>query len=406
MAQFRTLTQQRAELEKEWERWATAPNAAVRAPRGSSLLRADVVRSWQRSLHTVDPAVTVAPGLDDIGARWAESPLRQPITQLGDQLRSIAEDSGYVAVVTDADGTILWTRGDRTLRRQAEQVNFAPGGCWDESHMGTNGLSLALHTDRPETVFSAEHLVAALHGWVCYSVPIHAPDGRQLGILDLSSSWERSHPLVLSSVRALVTAVETMLRASAPAPEPGVRLECLGATRLLRDGRPVPLPPRQLEILTLLALEPDGFTPEQLHNAVYGDRSVSTSTLKADVSHLRRATGGEITPRRYMLTGPISCDAVDLLAAIASGDTTSAVWLYRGPLLPGSDTPGVVEWRAHLDVGVRTAVLASDRAEHAVAFGERSPGDIEVHEHALRLLPPGDVRRAVVAARLHTALNS
>ncbi|WP_218581937.1 hypothetical protein, partial [Nocardia cyriacigeorgica] len=40
---------------------------------------------------------------------------------------------------------------------------------------------------------------AALHGWVCYSAPIHAPDGRQVGALDLSSSWDRSHPLVMSS---------------------------------------------------------------------------------------------------------------------------------------------------------------------------------------------------------------
>nr|WP_308103030.1 MULTISPECIES: transcriptional regulator [unclassified Nocardia] len=403
---MRTLTRQRAELEKEWERWAATPNLAARPPRTTSLLRTEVARSWERSLHTVDPATTVAPGVGDIGARWTESPLRQPITQIGDQLRGIAEDSGYLAVVSDTDGTILWSRGDRALRRHAEAVNFAPGGCWDESHMGTNGLSLALHTDKPATVFAAEHLVAALHGWVCYSVPIHGPDGRPLGVLDLSSTWERSHPLVMSTVRALVTAVETILRASAPAPTPGVRLECLGATRLLRDGRPIPLPPRQLEILTLLALAPDGFTPEQLHAAVYGDRTVSASTLKADVSHLRRATGGEIAPRRYMLTGPISCDAVDLLAAISAGDTTSAVWLYRGPLLPGSDTPGVVEWRAHLDVGVRNAVLASDRAEHAITFGERAPGDIEIHEHALRLLPADDVRRAVVTARLHTALRS
>lgn len=404
MAQFRTLTQQRAELEKEWARWATTPKPAVRKQQPATpLLRHEVAQSWQRSLHTVDPSCTGAPGLDNIADRWSESALRVPVTELAGQLRSIAEDAGYVAVVTDDSGTILWTGGSRSLRRQAEQVNFAPGGCWDESHMGTNGLSLALYTDRPSTVFSAEHLVAALHGWVCYSAPIHAPDGRQLGVLDLSSSWDRSHPMAMASVRSLVTAVETMLRASAPAPEPGVRLECLGAARLLRDGRPVPLPPRQLEILALLALEPDGFTPEQLHAAVYGDRPVSANTLKADVSHLRRATGGEITNRRYVLTGPVSCDAVDLLAAVAAGDTTSAVWLYRGPLLPGSDTPGVLEWRAYLDVGVRTAVLSSDRAEHAVAFGERAPGDIEVHEHALRLLPPGDVRRASVAARLHTA---
>ncbi|MFC9962879.1 transcriptional regulator [Nocardia ignorata] len=396
------LADYRGAIEEQWNRLA-APSRPLQLPRDTGPVRREVARSWQRSLHTVDPAQTVAPGLDDISGRWRESPLRRPVTELAGQLRGIAEDSGYLAVVSDESGTILWTAGDRTLRRQGEQVNFAPGGVWDESHMGTNGLSLALHDDRACTVFSAEHLVAALHGWVCYSAPIHGPDGRTVGVLDLSSTWERSHPMVMTSVRALVTAVETMLRAEAPSPVPGVRLECLGAARLLRDGRPVPLPPRQLEILALLALEPDGYTPEQLHAAVYGDRAVSLNTLKADVSHLRRATRGEITNRRYMLTGAVSCDAVELLAAIEGGDLTSALWLYRGPLLPGSDLPGVHQWRDHLDVGLRDAVLASDRPEHAVAFGQRCPGDVAVHEHALRLLPRDDVRRAVVTARLYTA---
>ncbi|WP_280308983.1 transcriptional regulator [Nocardia abscessus] len=403
MAQFRTLTQQRVDLQKEWERWATGPQTT--APPRHTVLRREVAQSWRRSLHTVDPATTEAPGVDDIGDRWAASPLRGPVTALAGELKAVTEDSGYLAVVTDPAGTVLWSCGDRALRRQAEQVNLAPGGCWDESHMGTNGVALALHTDRAATVFSAEHLVAALHGWVCYSAPIHGPDGRQIGALDLSSSWDRSHPAVLTSVRALVTAVETMLRTTAPAPAPGIRLECLGAARLLCDGVPLSLPPRQLEILALLALQPDGFTPEQLHAALYGDRAVSTSTLKADVSHLRRAIGGGISNRRYVLTGPVACDAVELFAAITAGDTTSAVWLYRGPLLPGSEAPGVLRWRDYLDVGVRTAVLAGDRAEHAVAFGERAPRDIAVHEHALRLLPPDDLRRATVAARLHTALR-
>ncbi|GGK35662.1 transcriptional regulator [Nocardia camponoti] len=396
----------RVELEKDWHRLAAGPARPLRLPEDTGAVRSQVAASWQRSLPTVDPSRTEAPGFNNVSDRWSESPLRRPITEMAGHLRGIAEDSGYLAVVSDESGTILWTAGDRALRRQGEAVNFAPGGVWDESHMGTNGLSLALHDDRAVTVFSAEHLVAALHGWVCYSAPIHGPDGRQVGVLDLSSTWERSHPMVMTSVRALVTAVETMLRAEAPAPAPGVRLECLGTARLLRDGRPVPLPPRQLAILALLTLEPDGYTPEQLQAAVYGDRAISLSTLKSDVSHLRRATRGEIANRRYMLTAPIACDAVELLAAIEGGDLTSALWLYRGPLLPGSDLPGVEQWRDHLDVGIRNAVLASDRPEHAVAFGQRCPGDVEIHEHALALLPPDDVRRAVVSARLFTANRS
>src|SRR5690606_28784211 len=151
----------------------------------------------------------------------------------------------------------------------------------------------------------------------------------------------------------------------APSASSAVRLTCLGAGRLVRAGHPVRLRPRQLEILALLALEPDGFTPERLQWAIYGDRPASLTTVKADVSHLRRVTGDTITSRVYQLAGPLSGDAVELRAAWRSGDVETAVRLYRGPLLPGSRAPGVAEWREHLAVGVRAAVLSSPDPEHA-----------------------------------------
>ncbi|UGT68631.1 transcriptional regulator [Nocardia gipuzkoensis] len=399
MAQRSSLSQQRAALEQEWSRWIPTG-----APQGDSTLRSEVAQSWLRSLRTVDPACDHAPLAEaDVSARWAESPLRTPVSELTDQLRDITEGAGYVAAITDETGTILWSHGGPVMRRRAEQVNFAPGGRWDEAHMGTNALSLALRTERPHTVFSAEHLVAALHGWVCYCAPIRGAGGRQIGVLDLSTTWDRAHPLAMSTARTLVSAIEAKLHHGMAAP--GVRLTCLGAGRLVRDGAPVRLRPRQLEILALLALEPEGFTHERLHFAVYGDRPVGTSTLKSEMSHLRRATGGDITSRVYQLVSPLSCDAVDVLAALEAGDTATAVELYRGPLLPGSDTPGIVQWREYLAVGVRTAVLTSRNVEHALRYGERAPYDVEVHEHALRLLPAGDARRALAAARLHGALR-
>ncbi|AYF76465.1 transcriptional regulator [Nocardia yunnanensis] len=396
---------QRAELEKAWAHWTSG---AGPAPATSEVvLRHEVVESWERSLRTVDPARAVAPATDrdELGSRWAESPLRTPITEMAGELRALAEDSGLVAVVTDDTGTVLFSCGDRSVRRQAETVNLAPGGCWDEPYMGTSGVALSLHSGRPAQVWAAEHLVEALHGWVCYCAPIRAADGRQLGVLDLSTYWDRSHPLILTTVRALVTAIEARVHAEQSRPTAHTRLEALGVPRLFKAGKQIPMRPRQLEILTLLTLEPEGFTPERLREAVYGERSVSSSTLKADVSRLRAATDGRIADRRYMLTDPIACDAVELLAALEAGDLTTAVRLYRGPLLPDSDVPGIVQWREHLDVCLRTAVLADIDPEHALRFGQRCPDDIEIHEHALRLLASGDSRRGLATARLHTALR-
>ncbi|MCH0565906.1 MULTISPECIES: transcriptional regulator [unclassified Streptomyces] len=412
MSQRSDLRRRRTTLESEWTRWVPRLKEARLAP-GGAALRPEVTESWLRSLSSVDPERDCAPDADGdpVARRWAASPLRRPVDELAGELHSIAADAGFVTGVTDESGTLLWTCGGRRMRQRAEQVNFAPGGRWDEVAMGTNALSLALRTGRPSTVFSAEHLVSVLHGWVCYCAPVHAPDGRVLGVLDLSTTWDRSHPLAMSTVRSLVTAIESRLAAearvpgTAPAgPATPVRLSCLGVERAERGGTLLPVRPRQLEILALLALEPDGFTPEQLRAALYGDRPVTTSTFKAEVSHLRRALGGGITPRRYALTTAVACDAVEVLRALERGDTATALHHYRGPLLPRSEAPGVVEWRARIEVAVREAVLASRSPEHALRYGDRAPYDAEVHEHALRLLAPDDTRRSIAAGRLSTAL--
>ncbi|GHH77180.1 transcriptional regulator [Streptomyces sulfonofaciens] len=409
MSEQGALWQRRTVLEHQWARHVPGLRAAGPPPAGPPPLRREVTESWIRSVRTVDPGRDSAPSKDGVHALWSRSPLYEPVCDLADELRSVADDADFVAAVTDETGTILWTYGGRVMRRRAERVNFAPGGCWNEPAMGTNALSLTLRTGLPSTVFSAEHLVAALHGWVCYCAPIHAPDGRVLGVLDLSTTWDRSHPLAMSTVRMMASAVEGALHGRgewAARPGPGrLRLTCLGGGKAVHGGVPLHLPPRQMEILALLALEPGGFSPKRLHEALYGDRAVGASTFKAEVSHLRRALGGQIATRRYELTSPVVCDATEVLRALERGDTERAVELYRGPLLPHSDAPAVVEWREHIEVAVREAVLASARPEHVLRYGERAPYDTEIHEHALRILGPNDARRGIAAGRLTTALR-
>ncbi|WP_024935020.1 helix-turn-helix domain-containing protein [Actinomadura welshii] len=403
MSEHDSLRLRRSALVEEWSRWVPRLSTGAGSSHASAgALRAEITESWRRSLVSVDPERGSAPASAGGEAldRWTGSPLRGPLTELAGEFRSIAEDAGFVTAVTDESGTILWTCGGRTMRRRAERVNFAPGGCWDEQAMGTNALSLALHTGRPSTVFSAEHLVATLHDWVCYCAPVHAPDGRILGVVDISTTWDRSHPLSMTMVRSLVSRIEAELRTGRlPAHGPRVRVHCLGTGGAERAGTPLSLRPRQLEILTLLALEPEGFTPGRLREAVYGDRPISTSTFKAEVSHLRHALGGGIANRRYTLTSPLSCDAVDVLRALECGDTTTTLRFYRGPLLPFSEAPGITEWRAHLEVAVREAALTSSDPEYAFRYGERGSYDTEIHQRALRLLNPGDSRRPLVVSR-------
>lgn len=395
-----SLRRRRAELQAVWTRYVQGGSGRA----GAAELRADVAESWRRSLATVDPGQGSAPSADDdAGRRWRESPLRDPVLAVADELRAITDDAGFVAAVTDESGTILWTCGGREMRRRAGAVNFAPGGRWGEEAMGTNALSLALRNGTASTVFSAEHLVHALHGWVCYCTPLHGPDGTVLGVLDLSSTWDRSHPLAMPALRTLAGAVEERLaERGLVAGHDGWRLSCLGGADLARGGVPVRLRPRQVEILTLLVLEGRALTPEFLRTALYGNRRVTPATLKAEVSHLRRALRGALSVRRYELTELVGCDASDVLAALRAGRTGEALRSYGGPLLPDSEAPGIAVWRDHIEVALREAVLSSADPEHALRYGELHPEDLAVHERALALLGE-DPRRGLVLSRINQA---
>merc|ERR1712218_433424 len=78
-------------------------------------------------------------------------------------------------------------------------------------------------------------------------------------------------------------------------------LRVLGESLVALDGKRLHYTPRQLELLTVLALRSTARLDE-LHDALYGARAVSTATVKAEISHLRRLLGGAIASRPYQLT--------------------------------------------------------------------------------------------------------
>ena len=384
-----SLAEQRRRLERAWQSRFSGGDVDVR----------EVVRdSWSRSSAPVDlPAAPVDESVDPV-VLWRESPLRPAIEAVEDEIRELAEDRGFVAAVMDDAGRLVWTAGGRHMRRRAETVNFAPGGRWDEASVGTNALSLALDTDRPAQVFSAEHHAAMVHGWCCFAAPLHDPVTRRpLGVLDLSSTWDRAHPMALAAVRALALAAQAVLDATAQQPAAaGVQVSVLGTRELRRGGVVVPLALRQAEVLALLALADDGLSPEQLHDQLHGDAPVSLVTTKADVSHLRALLGGAITHRRYRLEGDVAVDVVRLREALRAGEPDRVAHLYTGPLLPASESPAVREWREVLDVAVRDVALRSGSA----TLAERLPYDLAVQEAAAASLAPGDPRRGWAQARV------
>src|SRR3954462_4311951 len=375
------------------------------------LVRPEILRSWERSAPAVGIDVRQAPLDDESDTRsfWHGSPLQVAVERVEQELRRTAEDGDLVVAVTDAQTRILWTYGGRVMRRKAETVNFVAGGRWDDTSVGTNALDLANRNDAPSMVFSAEHYAEIVHNWVCWAAPVHDPvSGEQLGVIDLSTTWDRTHPIGLATARVMARLIESAMPRSAEhpsalvdaRPEPGLVMTLLGTAETYLDGQRLLLNRRQTEVLALLALHPEGLSLEQLHAMLYGDQAITFSTLKAEVSHLRAAVGGQLGSRPYRLLMPVATDVEHVLALLRRGNVGAAVDAYGGDLLPGTNSPALSELAEYVAVAVREALLADPQPDAVVRYSELAPYDSEVLEVCLASLE----REAAIAGRPHAAV--
>ena len=155
-------------------------------------------------------------------------------------------------------------------------------------------------------VFSAEHYASIVHNWVCWAAPVHDPRHRRaarrhrplddLGPHPPDRAGHRPGDGAADRVGDAALAPTTRLRWRDETDDPGLVMTLLGTAETWLDGQRLLLNRRQTEVLALLALHPEGLSLEQLHAMLYGDQAITFSTLKAEVSHLRAALGGQLAP--------------------------------------------------------------------------------------------------------------
>jgi len=209
--------------------------------------------------------------------------------------------------------------------------------------------------------------------------------------------------LAESRLKALGVEVEAPL---APGLAPGLRPEAraflLGQAeapllRLLGEGPLPSLGPRGTEALALLLAHKEGLSGEALAEALYGEPNLGA--LKA-LLHRLRGKDLRVSCAPYRLATPPPSDLSAFLKALSQGDLEGALALYRGPLLPWSQAPGVEELRLELEETLRQAVLASGRLDLLLTLAERLGEDLELWEALLERLPPEDPRLPIAQARV------
>src|SRR5215211_3270940 len=201
-----------------------------------SILREVVARSWGRAAsHQVDPDAAAPKVLDAAATQraLADHPVSHLLPLIESMLAEATEDARYFAVISDAQGVLLWADGHAKALRIADGPGFLPGHLCSERAVGTNAIGTALELDHPVQIFSAEHFNRRLHGWTCSAAPIHDPEsGELLGVLDISGDFRTGHPHSLSLVSAVARVVEGELAREAA--RGNERLKALYLERLAR----------------------------------------------------------------------------------------------------------------------------------------------------------------------------
>lgn len=224
-------------------RWARllrrAHELALSQGRPPSILRDVVARSWTRAAQAgVDPDGPAPKMLDapETAHALAQHPVSHLLPLIESMLSEATEDARYFAVLSDAEGVLLWAGGHPEALQIAVAPGFLPGHLCSESAVGTNAVGTALELDHPVQIFSAEHFNRRLHGWTCSAAPIHDPETHEiLGVLDLSGSFRTGHPHSLSLVAAVARVVEDRLAAERARRDE--RLKALYLERIARGVR-------------------------------------------------------------------------------------------------------------------------------------------------------------------------
>ena len=187
------------------------------------------------------------------------------------------------------------------------------------------------------------------------------------------------------------------------APWGPLRLSLLGRDHASADvaGRTVSLRLRHAEILTLLCSHPEGLSSDELSLGVYGGCGRGGG-IRVEISRLRKLLGDCIDTEPYRLRVGVQSDVAQVCVLLERGQVREAAARYAGPILPGSQAPGVRRERDALQAWMRQSVMSSSDRETLWSWLQTTggAGDLAAWQRLLAGLPFQDPRRSLAAARI------
>ncbi len=176
-----------------------------------------IVRSWERCRRFGIGETSMTPttnAMDRIALKTEQERNRFLLAQGRPIMEHVFEqirESGSMVILADANGLLLETVGDADFVNRADRVALSAGASWDENLRGTNAIGTALSEEAPVAVLGAEHFLEHNSFLTCCASPIFGPDGRLLGVLDISGDYRSQQHHTLGLARLSSSIIEKRL---------------------------------------------------------------------------------------------------------------------------------------------------------------------------------------------------
>ncbi len=251
-------------------------------------LRPEVATSWRRCASLAfrpddqkyRPPVLSGAEMRELLDRNAQ--LLDIVLPVVKDLMALVAGSGFIALLTDPAGRVLWVDGDPADRPAMADANLVPDAVWNEETVGTCAIALVMAQGRPFQVIGPEHYWQRLHTLTCSAAPIYGTDGRLLAVLNLSGLQQRVTAHTLGMVIASARAVERQLRLHEAARDLAMKNRELDiGLSLIADGvilLDADLQVRKMNAVAgaLLQVEPERAVGQRLE-ALVGDTALKTA---------------------------------------------------------------------------------------------------------------------------------
>ncbi len=207
---------------RAWTTFVEQGDAAAAA------VRPEILRSWERSGVAITPDVTEAPIADesDTAAFWQDRRCRSRSSGSRTTCAApprTATSSSPSPTRDHAHPVDVRRPGDATQGRVGQLRRRRPLGR-DQRRHERPGTGLP-PTTGPRSCSAPSTIAPIVHNWVCWAAPVHDPvTGERLGVIDLSTTWDRTHPIGLATARVMARLLENAMPSTAAGPgSPGAR---------------------------------------------------------------------------------------------------------------------------------------------------------------------------------------